>query len=614
MAPSTLVALWERQAVATPDALAVVAGADRATYAEVDRRAAALAAELRTRGVGAESLVGVCLGRSVEMVVALLGILKSGAAYLPLDPGYPAERLRHMTVDSGTKLWVCDADRRAQALASGAADVLLVEDLPAEPSAPPAHVVRPHHLAYVIYTSGSTGLPKGVAVGHAALASFLRSVAERPGLTADDRVLALTPLSFDISILELFLPLTRGATVVMAPPVGNTDPELLAATLAEAEVSVVQATPTTWRLLLASGWTDGLGRVLLSGGEPLDPQLARDLLATGGTLWNLYGPTETTVWAAAARVDAVADRVGVGRALSNTRLHVVDESGREARPGVVGELWIGGDGVARGYLDRPALTADRFVPDPFGGAPGRLYRTGDLARWSTDGTLEMLGRTDHQVKVRGVRIELGEIESTLQSYPAGADCVVAVRRARAGEDQLAAYLIPEHPDRPAPGPAELRALLADRLPPYTLPQSCTVIDEIPLTPNGKVDRPALPDPRPASDPAPAARQSLTARQLLVAEVWRECLGVEDDFGPQDDFFDVGGTSLALTTIAGRLGERLGRRVSPVLVFRNPTVAGLAKALELDGSGGRELLDDVGKKPPNALGNTSTSADSSSGSY
>ncbi|MGW2027900.1 amino acid adenylation domain-containing protein [Streptomyces decoyicus] len=404
MAPTTLVALWEQQAAATPDAVAVIAGAHRATYADVDRRATALAAELQARGIGPENLVGVCLGRSVEMVVALLGILKSGAAYLPLDPSYPADRLRHMTTDSGAGLWLCDADHRAQALASGVADVLLVEDLPAEPAAPVASVVRPHHLAYVIYTSGSTGLPKGVAVDHAALASFLRSVAERPGLGADDRVLALTPLSFDISILELFLPLTRGATVVMAPRAANTDPELLAATIAEAGVSVVQATPTTWRMLLASGWTDGHGRVLLSGGEPLDPRLARDLLATGGTLWNLYGPTEATVWATAARIDAVADRVTVGTALSNTRLHVVDEDGREAGPGVTGELWIGGAGVARGYLNRPALTADRFVPDPFGAASGRLYRTGDLARWSADGTLEVLGRNDHQVKVRGFRI------------------------------------------------------------------------------------------------------------------------------------------------------------------------------------------------------------------
>ncbi|MGW2409382.1 amino acid adenylation domain-containing protein, partial [Streptomyces sp. NPDC001739] len=493
MAPTTLVALWEQQAAATPDAVAVVAGAHRATYADVDRRATALAAELQARGIGPEDLVGVCLGRSVEMVVALLGILKSGAAYLPLDPSYPADRLRHMTTDSGAGLWLCDADHRAQALACGVADVLLVEDLPAEPAAPVAPVVHPHHLAYVVYTSGSTGLPKGVAVDHAALAAFLRSVAERPGLGADDRVLALTPLSFDISILELFLPLTRGATVVMAPRAANTDPELLAATIAEAGVSVVQATPTTWRMLLASGWADGHGRVLLSGGEPLDPQLARDLLATGGTLWNLYGPTEATVWATAARIDAVADRVTVGTALSHTRLHVVDECGREAGPGVTGELWIGGAGVARGYLNRPALTADRFVPDPFGDASGRLYRTGDLARWSADGMLEVLGRNDHQVKVRGFRIELGEIEAGVRSHPLVTDAVVVVDHEAAGGDQLVAYLVPAHNARSVSEdlPRQVRDHLAQRLPAHMVAQGYAVLDALPRTPAGKADRDAV---------------------------------------------------------------------------------------------------------------------------
>ncbi|MFJ9036722.1 amino acid adenylation domain-containing protein [Streptomyces sp. NPDC102406] len=583
MAPSTLVALWERQAAATPDALAVVAGADRATYAEVDRRSAALCAELRTRGVGAESLVGVCLGRSVEMVVALLGILRSGAAYLPLDPGYPAERLRYMAADSGAEVWVCDADRRAQALASGAADVLLVEDLPARPSPPPAHTVRPHDLAYVIYTSGSTGLPKGVAVDHRALASFLRSAAERPGLTADDRVLALTPLSFDISVLELFLPLTRGATVVMAPPAANTDPELLAATLTDARIDVVQATPTTWRLLLASGWTDGHGRVLLSGGEPLDPQLARDLLATGGTLWNLYGPTEATVWATAARIDTVADRIGVGTALSDTRLHVVDEDGHEVGPGAVGELWIGGDGVARGYLDRPALTADRFVPDPFGDAPGRLYRTGDLARWSTDGTLEVLGRTDHQVKVRGVRIELGEIEACVRSHPLVADAVVVVDRQAVGGDRLVACLVPVPGarDDSADLPRDVRDHLAQRLPAALVAQGYAVLDALPRTPAGKADRDAarrIPyGPVRASGPVPeeAAPPPHTA---VVRRVWAEALGL-DDVSPYDDFFGLGGQSLTAVRIVARLRTELGLSVDVQSLFAHPTPAALAAALD-----------------------------------
>ncbi|GAA3719868.1 amino acid adenylation domain-containing protein [Streptomyces tremellae] len=583
MAPSTLVAQWERQAAATPDAIAVVAGAHRATYAEVDRRASALAAELQTRGTGPGSLVGVCLSRSVEMAVALLGILKSGAAYLPLDPGYPAERLRHMATDSGADLWVCDAPRRAQALASGASHVLLVEDVPAAPSAPVVSTVHPHHLAYVIYTSGSTGLPKGVAVDHAALASFLRAAAERPGLAADDRVLALTPLSFDISVLELFLPLTLGASVVMAPPAANTDPELLAATLTEAEVNVVQATPTTWRLLLASGWKDGHGRVLLSGGEPLDPQLAGDLLATGGTLWNLYGPTEATVWAAAARIDSVTDRVTVGTALSNTRLYVVDASGREAGPGTVGELWIGGAGVARGYLGRPALTADRFVPDPFGDAPGRLYRTGDLARWSADGTLEVLGRTDHQVKVRGVRIELGEIEACARSHPLVADAVVVVDREAAGGDRLVAYLVPtsEARSETADLPRQVRDHLALRLPAGMVAHGYAVLDALPRTPAGKADRAAVQripyGPVRASVPA-AEGSTLPPLTEAVRRVWAEVLGV-DDVSPYDDFFGLGGQSLTAVRAVARLRTELGLPVDAQSVFAHPTPRALAAALD-----------------------------------
>jgi len=583
MAPTTLVALWERQAAATPDAVAVVAGAQRATYAEVDRRATALAAELQARGAGPECVIGVCLGRSVEMVVALLGIVKSGAAYLPFDPGYPADRLRHMSADSGAGLWVCDAPRRAQALACGATDVLLVEDVAARPSAPVARAVRPHHLAYVIYTSGSTGLPKGVAVDHAALASFLRAAAERPGLVADDRVLALTPLSFDISVLELFLPLTLGAAVVMAPPAANTDPELLAATLTEAEVSVVQATPTTWRLLLASGWQDGHGRVLLCGGEPLDPRLARDLLATGGTLWNLYGPTEATVWAAAARIDAVADRVTVGTALSNTRLHVVDAGGREAGPGIVGELWIGGAGVARGYLGRPALTADRFVPDPFGDVSGRLYRTGDLARWSADGTLELLGRTDHQVKVRGVRVELGEIEACVRSHPLVADAVVVVDREAAGGDRLVAYLVPVPGARGdcAGLPRQVRDHLALRLPAAMVAQGYAVLDALPRTPAGKADRDAVGRVAygPVRSSGPVAYDApLAPLTEAVRRVWAEVLGL-DDVSPYDDFFGLGGQSLTAVRAVARLRAELGVPVDAQSVFAHPTPSALAAALD-----------------------------------
>ncbi|MEU2539298.1 amino acid adenylation domain-containing protein [Streptomyces iakyrus] len=594
MAPTTLVALWEQRVATAADSIAVVAGDEHATYAEVDRRASLVAAELRSRGIGPESLVGVCLGRSVDMVVALLGVLKSGAAYLPLDPSYPADRLRYMRTDSGAELVLCDADHRAQVLGTDAgegstsADILLIEDitaadgggLPAEFTAQAGEAAGPRNLAYVIYTSGSTGLPKGVGIDHAAISSFLKSVAERPGLSRDDRVLALTPLSFDISTLELFLPLTLGATVVMAPRAANTDPELLAATLEEAGVTVVQATPTTWRMLVASGWRAGRGKVLLSGGEPLDPQLARDLLDTGGTLWNLYGPTEATVWATAGRIDTADDRVTVGTALSNTRLHVVDEHGNEVAAGVTGELWIGGEAVARGYLNRPALTAERFVPDPFGGTGERLYRTGDLARWAPDGSLEVLGRNDHQVKVRGYRIELGEIEASVRSHPHVADAVVVVDHRALGGAQLVTHLVPAH-GAPRDLPVRLRDHLAATLPAYMVPQGYSVLDALPRTPAGKADRNALDGApyeriRQAGDAA-AGEAVPHPETETVRRIWGELLGVSD-VGPHDDFFGLGGQSLTAVRAVARLREELGVPVDVQAIFAHPTAAGLAAAL------------------------------------
>ncbi|GGW53275.1 hypothetical protein GCM10010503_33080 [Streptomyces lucensis JCM 4490] len=581
---TTLVALWEQRVASAPDSVAVVAGTRQATYAEVDRRATALAADLAARGIGPESLVGVCLERSIDMVVALLGILKSGAGYLPLDPSYPADRLRHMTTDSGAGLIVCDARHRERISSAvpEAAGLLPVEDVPDAPDAPFASPARPHHLAYVIYTSGSTGLPKGVAVDHAAITSFLHSVAERPGLAPDDRVLALTPLSFDISTLELFLPLTLGATVVMAPQAANTDPEVLAAAVEEGRVTVVQATPTTWRMLVASGWRAGRGRTLLSGGEPLDARLARDLLATGGTLWNLYGPTEATVWATAARVDEADERVTVGTALSNTRLHVVDEHGREVGPGVTGELWIGGRGVARGYLNRPALTADRFVPDAFGDGSGRLYRTGDLARWTPTGDLELLGRNDHQVKVRGHRIELGEIEACVRSHPEVADAVVVVDREATGGDQLVAFLVA------APGtrgtedlPRRVRDHLAGRLPAHMVAQGWAVLDALPRTPAGKADRGAvlaLGYRRIRDTAAGHADGPLPPHTDTVRAVWAEVLGLAE-VSPYDDFFALGGQSLAAVRAVTRLREELGLPLGVQEVFAHPAPASLAAALD-----------------------------------
>jgi amino acid adenylation domain-containing protein len=432
-----------RQAALTPDRTALTCGAESLTYAELDRRANQLAHRLRRHGVGRDTLVGICLDRSPEMVVALLAVLKAGGAYVPLDPGFPAERIRFMIEDSGLGVLLTqrpDAERFDGATAT----VLCLDEvrgeLDAEPREAPEEDVEPGDAAYVIYTSGSTGRPKGVQVPHGALGNFLRAMKERPGIEADDTLLAVTTLSFDISILELLLPLVEGARVVIAPREVATDGARLAELLAASGATIMQATPSTWRMLLDAGWSGGAGFRVLAGGEALPPVLARDLRATGVPVWNMYGPTETTIWSAVSRVDD--GPVCLGEPIANTQLYVLDAARQLVPLGVPGELYIGGDGLARGYLGRPELTGQRFLPDPFDGDPdGRLYRTGDLVRRRHDGRLEFLGRLDHQVKVRGYRIELGEIESELVRQPAVKDAVVMVREDNPGDQRLVAYLV-----------------------------------------------------------------------------------------------------------------------------------------------------------------------------
>ena len=579
---ATLVELWERQANASPDAVAVVAGDQSVSFTELDERAAVLARQLRARGVGPESLVGVSIERSVDLVVALLGILKAGGAYVPLDPSYPADRLRYMVADSRVRLVLCDGRQAEESPLRADVELFPVDRLRlVADTGRVAAGVAPNNLAYVIYTSGSTGRPKGVAVTHASIASFLTSMAVEPGLAAGDRVLGLTPLSFDISTLEIFLPLTVGATVVLAPAGANTDPELLADTIEQQAVTVVQATPTTWRMLVESDWPGDQRLVLLSGGEPLDPVLAKELSGRGRELWNMYGPTETTVWSTVARVDEVEDRIGVGAPIRATRVYVVDEHGRQVEPGATGELWIGGIGLARGYVDRPGLTADRFVPDPFGAAGGRLYRTGDLARFRPDGGLEVIGRADQQVKVRGHRIELGEIESALRSHPRVADCLVGVDRS-AGGDLLVAYVVRKElaleESVPADWPARLRSHVAGQLPGYMVPQGYAALDELPRTPAGKADRNALaglPYERVRAENRGGAPVSAAAE--LILGVWRDVLGVPD-MSAHDDFFAMGGQSLTAVRSIARLREVLGVPVELPTVFEAPTAVALAREL------------------------------------
>ncbi len=569
--------LFEAQAARTPGHTAVEADDGRLDYAGLDRRAAALAAALRARGVGPETRVGIFVERSVEMLVALLGVLKAGGAYLPLDPAYPADRIAYILEDSGARLvLVQEATWELLPAVDGVEVLALDAPLPTDSGdAPLSHSPSPENLAYVIYTSGSTGRPKGVQLPHRAVVNFLHTMRERPGLSGDDVLLAVTTLSFDIAGLELFLPLTVGATVVVAGRETAADARLLAERIASCGATVVQATPATWRMLLAAGWGGRPALRAMCGGEALDGELARRLRPLVAELWNLYGPTETTIWSTAQRVESPDGPPPIGRPIGNTRVYVLDEALDPVALGVEGELCIAGDGVARGYLHRPELTAERFVPEP-GGGGATMYRTGDLVRIGERGEIRYLGRMDHQVKVRGFRIELGEIEAALARHPAVRQAVVAAREDGSGERALVAYLVAGEGALPPVG--ELRAALAEALPEYMVPGAFVELRSFPLTPNGKVDRRALPAPGRAERLRGAAAYAppRTALEEVLCATWAEVLDVER-VGVRDDVLDLGAHSVMATQVIARL-ELLRVPLSLRDVFDAPTVEGLAAAI------------------------------------
>jgi thioesterase domain-containing protein len=422
----------------------------------------------------------------------------------------------------------------------------------------------------VLYTSGSTGHPKGVEVTHRCVVNFLLSMQEHPGLGADDGLLAVTTLSFDIAVLELFLPLTVGARVILLSREAAADGARLLAELSRPDVTAMQATPATWRLLLESGWRPGKPLKVLCGGEALPRSLADGLLQRAGSVWNMYGPTETTVWSALHWLQPGSTPVPIGEPIANTQIYLLDSRLRPVPPGCTGELYIGGVGVARGYHGRPALTAERFVPDPFGTPGGRLYRTGDLARSLPDGTLECLGRVDHQVKVRGFRIELGEIEAALGTHPGVRQAVAVARADGAGDKRLAAYVVAADV---CPTASDLRAHLKEHLPEYMVPADFVFLPAIPLTPNGKVDRKALPSPQ-AGTTASGYVPPRTPLEIQMAFLWEEVLG-RRPVGITDNFFEIGGHSLLAARLFARIEAVLGRALPLRALFEAPTVEGLA---------------------------------------
>jgi amino acid adenylation domain-containing protein len=575
------------QVAKSPDATAVVFETQQLTYRELDQKANQLAHYLQSLGVGPDVLVGICCDRSPSMIIGVLGILKAGGAYVPLDPAYPQERLAFMLEDANVAVLLTQAQLQANLPQTQARVVCLdtdwstIQTVNAGDQAPKSGVTA-EHLAYIIYTSGSTGKPKGVQIQHRSAVNLLSSIQNQPGLTAQDTLLSVTTLSFDIAVSEVFLPLIVGARLVLVSREVASDGMQLLKAMNESGATFMQPTPATWRMLLSVGWQGNPNLKMISTGEALPRDLADQLLPKGKELWNLYGPTETTIWSAGYRIEADHKPITIGCPIANTQLYILDQQLQPVPIGVPGELHIGGAGLARGYLNRPELTAEKFIPNPFSTEPkARLYKTGDLARWLPTGEVECLGRIDHQVKVRGYRIELGEIEATLLQHQAVEEAAVIVREDQPGERVLVSYFVPttgtvEDAYQAIP---ELRQFLKSRLPDFMVPPLFMPLAAMPLTPNGKVDRKALPKPD-------AIRRELEANYIAprneleqqIADIWTQILNLEK-VGIHDNFFELGGYSLLAIQVVSRLRQALQVEILLPILFEVPTVADLARRIE-----------------------------------
>jgi amino acid adenylation domain-containing protein len=600
--------LFEAQVERTPHAVAVICGARQLTYQQLNYRANQLADRLHGMGVTADLLVGILMERSIELIVGLLGILKAGGAYVPLDPSYPPARLSYVLADAGVGILLTQSELLSFFPAPPAQVVCLDVDGQTIEGYSQANLDRSvcsNHLAYVLYTSGSTGKPKGVEIEHRNVVNFLHSMSHQPGIEAEDTLMAITTISFDIAQLEVYLPLITGAKVVVIPremaidadrllnevkvsqlksPLVMQSPPTRTRILGEARKTVMQATPVTWQMLLTTGWNRDNPLKVLSGGEALSTRLAQAILATGSELWNLYGPTETTIWSTTYKVDPAKPItssgdafVSIGRPIANTQVYILNKYLQPVPIGVPGELYIGGDGLARGYFNRPELTAEKFIPNPFSTAKfARLYKTGDLARYSSDGNIEFLGRIDDLVKVRGFRIELGEIETALLQHSMVSQVVVVAREINPDSKSLIAYIVLHRDLHPTTN--EFRNFLRDILPEYMIPSIFLVLESLPLTANGKVDRRALPLPDRASlEPETTFVAPSDGLELQLTKMWERVLGIES-IGTSDNFFNLGGHSLLAVQLFAEIEQTFGKNLPLATLFQSPTIEQLATIL------------------------------------
>jgi amino acid adenylation domain-containing protein len=577
------VRLFEEQAARTPARRAAACGNEAWTYAELDREANRLAHHLLDRGARRGDYIGICLDRSVEMLCSLLAVMKMGGVYVPLDPRFPVDRLEYMANDASLAA-IITHDRTEDTFPMRTRCIHLNrerDEIASASSQPFPTEPGPTDAAYVLYTSGSTGKPKGVQLHHRGLVNFLWSMRSEPGICESDVFLAVTTLSFDIAEMELLLPIISGARVHIATSEECRDPKKLSRVIDSSGATILQATPGQWRMLLESDWKGKPGFKMLCGGEPMRPPLAEALL-TKGELWNMYGPTETTIWSSVCRITSASD-ITVGHVIANTWFYVLDENGNPVPNGEKGELYIGGDGVAHGYLNRPELTAERFLPDPFRQQPGaRMYRTGDLAAIREDGATEIFGRTDSQVKVRGFRIELGEIESVLAQCPLVRENAVVVRTELSGEPALAAYFV-AHPSNDLIG--EVRAFLEAKLPAYMIPTHLIELAEMPRLPNGKINRSALPELAEIARTQENGGEGTDELEAKLLEIWKSVLE-RQSVGRDSDFFDSGGSSILAARLFARIEKQLGKDLPLSTLLQAPTVAKLAA-----------IIRDTGWTPP-----------------